>query len=300
MREIDAPNQIEAEKIIASEARGRFMSDFLRPHFPDDVRGSLDFRALANQISGRTVRKLFTEAINVEVDDSRREVNSYMIDTKTKEIFNRVGSVLAGFSGIKNTVILPETEDELTCLVSQIFKASKSGDPINIVTPVCPDWSRDSQGRYDFKSLGGGESFIANKFFVNAPEILSVLHTNEVPYRGLILLADWGLETEIDATDTYGQKLTPADIDLCFMSTLSATDQTLKHLQEDPKLGPLFANYEVVSMKSFLKERINEVETMESMRRFFSTDKQGLRLLNLLARFYVKGKDSVESGVNIL
>ena len=47
---------------------------------------------------------------------------------------------------------------------------------------------------------------------------------NGIPYGGVILFADWGLETEIDAKGTYGQKLSPEDVRMCFASTLAACD----------------------------------------------------------------------------
>lgn len=212
----------------------------------------------------------------------------YMIDDQERGLLEKVGGFLADLSKISGNFVLPQTDEETVCLMADVSRAIRENKSIALVTPVCPDWSRDSEGRYDFKSLSGGESFVANKFFVNAPEFLEIFRKNGISYRGIILFADWGLETEIDAKDTYGQKLSPDDIQMCFASTLAATDQTLKHLQDDERLGPLFADYEVISMREFLAERLDEQQVMDKMRRFFTTDKQGLKLLDLLDRDSLK------------
>lgn len=273
-----------------TEVRNGFLVESVLSNFDDTIMGVFESQALLNRLTGRVVRSLIEQAVDVcdvrvtEKKGRRLEVNLYMLDENTKEIFNKVGAVLSDFAKIKDTVVLPESEDELSCLVSMLAKSIKTGEVITLVTPVCPDWSRDKEGRYDFKSLGGGDSFIANKFFVNSPEILSALKRSEVPFKGVILFADWGLETEIDAKDTFGQKLSPEDIQMCFASTFARIDQALTVLQNDPNLGGLFADFKVVSMKEFLAKRIDEVEVMKRMRHFFTTDKQGLRLLEVLNR----------------
>lgn len=272
------------------EVREQFVANFVHPRFDDNIRGLMNFNALAKRLSGRVIRSFLNEIV-AETEEKfrttkgkRLEVKVYMIDERTRDLFEKVGRILADLSRVKDTVILPESEEELTCLIVMLGRALKTGEPITFFTPVCPDWSRDGQGRYDFQSLGGGESFIANKFFVNAPQILEVFDRQSVPFRGVILFADWGLETEIDAKNTYGQKLSPEDIKMSFASTFAATDQALRVLQDDRRLGPLFAGYEVVSMAKFLAKRINEKQVMADMHRFFTTDISGLKLLGMLNR----------------
>lgn len=294
MKEAETQNLISdrIEVMTLPEVREYFISGFVFPNV--ETIPELDvIRGLRNRLSGRVVRGLFDEVLETQTRFSSRkgkrwEVTEYMVDQKAKELFSRVGNVLVDLSKLRDTIVLPETEDELACLVPLIGKSLKTGEPITFVTPVCPDWSKDSEGHYDFKSLGGGESFIANKFFVNSPEFLEVFHRHQVPFRGVILFADWGLETEIDANDTFGQKLSPEDIQICFASTFAATDRTLKVLQDDENFGPLFANFEVASMKKFLASTIDEQKVMSEMREFFTTDKQGSKLLEVLNR------DSIE------
>lgn len=279
--------------VTISKGMDRFIEEFIRPHFVSDgatINDLRDYQNLINRLSGRVVRSLFDEVVEVtgtrssKNRDKRSEVKVYMVDKKARELFAKVGQFLADLARLNNIIVLPESEEELSCLVAMVTKAIKTGRPISLFTPVCPDWSRDSQGRYDFRSLGGGESFIANKFFVNVPEFLEILRRNGVPYKGVILFADWGLETEIDAKGTYGQKFSLEDVQMCFASTFAATDQTLKLLQDDVRFGPLFTNYEAVSMKEFLGGRIDEQKVMNEMRQFFTTDKRGLRLLEVLNR----------------
>lgn len=284
------------QAVTLSEGRVRFIADFVQPHFTYEVtfRDLMAFSNLVGCLRGRVIRGLFEEVVETTENrvstkqGKRLEVKVYMVDKKAREVFKKVGNVLSDLAKINDTIILPESEEEMSCLVSIVAKTLKTGEPMTFYTPVCPDWSRDKEGQYDFKSLGGGESYIANKFFVYSPEFLEIFQRNGVLYRGIILFADWGLEAEIDAKDTYGQKLSPDDVRMCFASTLAATDQTLKHLQDDVRLGPLFANYEVMSMKEFLGQRIDEQRVMVEMRQFFTTDKQGSRLLEILDRDSLK------------
>lgn len=284
--------------LTLAEGRDRFIADFILPQFEREgatFNDLMDFRNLTNRLSGRVIRSMLDESVDVTENRSiitrqgkRSEVKVYMIDQKARELFGTAGRILADLANLKDTFILPETEDELSCLVSMVGRALKTGEPITFVTPVCPDWSRDNQGRYDFKSLGGGDSFIANKFFANAPEFLEVFQKNGVSFKGVILFADWGLETEIDAKGTYGQKLSPEDVQMSFDSTFAAVDQTLSVLQKEQNFGRLFADFKVVSMKDFLASRIDEQQVMAQMRHFFTTDKQGRRLLEVLARDSLK------------
>lgn len=290
MKEVNIVDQTQERPKTLPEIRDIFLMDYVVPNFDQTLSGVLDSRALMRLLSGRVVRSLVEEVTTeigkrvTERKGKRWEVKTYMVDQKTKDIFSKVGNLLADLAKISETVLLPETEDEMGCLLGMAARAIKTGKPITFYTPICPDWSRDEDGKYDFESLGGGESFIANKFFVNAPAILRVFHKHSVPFCGIILFADWGLETEINAKGTYGQELSAEDVQMCFASTVAVTDQTLKRLQEDQRLGPLFANYQIVSMKEFLTQRIDEKQVGQQMREFFTSDKQGKRLLEVLAK----------------
>lgn len=217
----------------------------------------------------------------VEIQE-REGVRVYMIDQKTRETLTRVSRLLADLSKIKDTLILPQTENEMSCLLTMVVDAITTDEPITIVTPICPAWSRDSDETYDFKSLGGDESFIAAKFFTYGKGMIAVLAKHQIPYRGILLFADWGLETEINAKDTYGRKLSQEDVQMCFQSTVAATDEHLSALQADKKVGHLFKNYTIVSMKDFLEKRMNVAEVERKMRHFFTTDRRGRKLLEEL------------------
>lgn len=211
-------------------------------------------------------------------------VKIYMVNKKAKEMLQKISGFLSDLSKMPTTILLPESEDEMNCFLTMTARAITTGKPITLSTPFCPDWSRDSEGKYDFKSLGGGESFIAAKFFANAPAILSAFDNNGIPFVGRLRFADWGLETEIDTKGTYGQKLSQEDIQMCFASTLAATDQMLKVLQNDPRLGKLFSSYRIVSMKEFLANTIDEEKVKAKMKGFFTTDEKGRKLLEKLAK----------------
>lgn len=213
----------------------------------------------------------------------REGVKIFMVDQKGKETMQKVGKILADLSNIKDTVLMPETEDEISCLLTMLVDAITTGRPLTLITPICPDWSRDEMGRYDFKSLGGNESFIAKKMFAHGREILKVLVKHNVPFKGILLFADWGLETEINAKDTYGQKLSAEDVQMCFNSTVAATDEHLTALQQDEHTGPLFADFSIVSMKDFLEKRLDIPAVQKRLEAFFTTDRKGKRLLNTLA-----------------
>ena len=280
-------NKTDLASINFSEARERFIVDFFAPCFEQNGLGYTEFQPMSRRLTPKIVRSLLQIVID-DIEVQRSEVKAYMVDKKARDLLAKVGNILADLARLRGTIILPETGEEMSCMVSLVAKALKTGEPITFFTPVCPDWSRDDNGRYDFRSLGGGESFIANKFFVNAPEFLEVFAQNGVPFKGVVLFADWGLETEIDAKGTYGQKLTPDDVQMCFASTFAATDQTLKVLQEDENFGKLFADDVVVSMKDFLAKRIDEQQVMQAMRAFFTSSKQGQRLLEVLNRDSLK------------
>lgn len=215
--------------------------------------------------------------------EQREEVKIYMVDQKARELVTRISRFLADLSKISDKLILPETEDEMSCLLTMVVDAATTGRPLTLITPICPDWSRDSEGKYDFKSLGGGESYIGNKFLTYGREMLAVFARHEIPYQGVLQFADWGLETEINAKDTYGRKLSAEDIQMCFQSTVAATDEHLRSLQLDPEVGDLFANYKIVSMKEFLESKLDIPKVQSELEEFLTTDVRGKRLLDTLA-----------------
>ncbi|MCR4263507.1 MAG: hypothetical protein NUV98_02180, partial [Candidatus Roizmanbacteria bacterium] len=133
--------------------------------------------------------------------------NQYRTQEEARTALVQVGSILSGLARASDRIMLPNPGSETINLSAEIFQAITTRSPLSIYTPVCPDWSRDSQGRYDFKSLGTGASFIAQKFLTESTEILGLLREYDIPYSGLLVFADWGTETEISARDTYGEAL---------------------------------------------------------------------------------------------
>jgi len=215
--------------------------------------------------------------------EQREGVKMYMVDQKARELITRISRFLADLSKISDNLILPETEDEMSCLLAMVVDAITTGRPLTLVTPICPDWSRDSEGKYDFKSLSGGESYIGNKFLTYGVEMLAVFAKHKIPYKGVLQFADWGLETEINAKDTYGRKLSAEDIQMCFQSTIAATDEHLRSLQLDKEVGNLFINYSIVSMKESLESKLNIPEVQAQLEKFLTSDTRGKRLLDTLA-----------------
>ena len=203
---------------------------------------------------------------------------------KIREALKDVGGFLLDVVGLKSSIVLPANGEELQSLAMQVMETSITGEPIPLFTPFCPDWSRDSRGRYDFKSLGGEVSHIAQKFFVEGKPLLSAFAKNRIPYRGELIFADWGLETEIDARDTYGRKLSQEDIRTCFASTLANTDERLLELQNG-KDGILFAQYKIIPMTDFYRQQGVDPElTYQEREKYFRTNPRGIRLVDQLHR----------------
>ncbi len=214
--------------------------------------------------------------------NEREGVKKYMVDKKARETLVRVSRFLADLTKISDKIILPETENEMSCLLTMVVDAITTGKPITLVTPICPDWSRNEEGQYDFKSLGGGESYIGKKFLTYGGEMLTVFAKYQIPFKGFLQFADWGLETEINAKDTYGRKLSPEDIQMCFQSTLAATDEHLRSLQLNEELGILFENYSIVSMKESIESKIDVPEVQARLEKFLTSDVRGRRLIATL------------------
>lgn len=214
---------------------------------------------------------------------SGKGVRTYMFDDEARGAFASLGNLFADLTKISDNYIFPETNEELAHFVLSVVRAKKSGDPVTLYTPLCPNWSMDKQGRYDFKSLGGEESFISKKFFQFAPEFLEVLVKNGIPYSGVLIFADWGMETEIMDKNTYGTSLAQSDIRMCFDSSFAAVDAHLGKLQRDPTVSELFLPYRTVLMTDFfMQSGLNlEVED-ERFRNFFQEDNKGKKLLRRL------------------
>lgn len=205
-----------------------------------------------------------------------------MKDFEARSALQTLGVFLLDISKLKSTVVRPNNGDELQSLAEQVLLACISKKPISLFTPFCPDWSRDSQGRYDLKSLGGGISFIGEKFFSEVPAFLRIFARHNVPYIGTLVFADWGLETEIDAKDTYGRKLSAKDIQMSFASTFAQTDERLLALQRG-KEGFLLKPYRVVKMTDFFDSQgVDALATCREMEHFFKINQRGKRIAEYL------------------
>lgn len=230
----------------------------------------------------RRLKSITARDMKTVRDSKRGEV--FMIDRDEQEALRNVGSFLLDVARLKSSLVLPGNGEEMQSLVAQITEASITGEPIRLFTPFCPDWSRDSKGRYDFKSLGGEVSYIAQKFFSEGKPLLSAFAKNKIPYRGELIFADWGLETEIDARDTYGRKLTQEDIQTCFASTLANTDGRLLYLQNG-KDGILFMQYRIIPMTDFYKQQgVDPERIYRQQEKYFRTDPKGIRLVDEVHR----------------
>lgn len=274
------------------QAREDFVTRHIDSYFERTIHGLIRFQKLSHHLSCKAVKDFIQilgddpQVDGVRTDKimrKRKEVDVYMVDEKTREIFDKVGRFLRDLKEIDTCIIFPETEAEMACFLAILTRALATGQPITLCTPICPDWSRDKEGRYNFKSLGGGESFIANKFFDYGKDMLNIFAKHKIPFQGIVLFADWGLETEIDAKDTYGQKLSTEDIQMCFASTFSRTDQRLAELQTSQETANMFKNFRVVSMKEFLEEKLDIPKVQERLVDFFATDKKGRRLVEVLS-----------------
>lgn len=205
------------------------------------------------------------------------------IDREAREALQEVGAFLLDIGKLRSTIILPNNGQELQSFAQRSLAARMTGKPIPLYTPFCPDWSQDIYGRYDFKSLGSGVSKIAEKFFGESQPLLRAFQKHKIPYLGMLVFANWGLETEIDAKDTYGRELSPEDIQMCFESTLATTDEVLLELQNNSETASLFQPYTVVRMTNFFAEQgIDPEETYKTMHTFFTSPGKGNKLVEEL------------------
>ncbi len=259
----------------------------------DDFSGFFHYRGLRRHLVGRVFQAVVdslavldtASGIRAEfINRKGREVKMYMMDEGGRVLLRKMGSFLSDLARITDKFVFPENAEEIGRLMTITAQAVTVKKPVNLYTPVCPDWSRNAQGVYDFKGLGGGESFIAKKYFAGIPEFLSVFEKHGIPYQGILLFADYGLETEIDARDSYGRKLSEGDIKMCFQSTFAQTDEHLLRLQTTGANAKLFKNCLLVSMNEFLSNSgLDLPQTVSQMRQFFELGK-GKRLLDLLCR----------------
>jgi hypothetical protein len=205
--------------------------------------------------------------------DTGQNLNNQEIK-KTLEV---LGGFLLDIARLKDRIVLPSSGEELESLAQQVIEADITRRPISIFTPFCPDWSRDQQGRYDFKSLGGETSYIAEKFFRESQPLLRIFQKHDIPFQGLLIFANWGLETEITAQDTYGRKLTEEDVQLCFESTFAKTDEKLLYLQQSDSV---FMPYQVIRMTDFFKhQHFNPGIAYRDIHDFFQTNTKGKKLV---------------------
>lgn len=247
-----------------------------------DFEGTVFISGIKSHIALTPVIRSLTRELNSEqlyiVDGNGKRKGEIFMNTQTRETFQTIGSFLIEMSKLKNKIILPSGREELSSFVAQAMSARTSGVPIPLFTPFCPDWSQDGEGRYDFKSLGGGVSRIAQKVFEETPPFLSALKRHGIPYVGILIFANWGLETEIQAKDTYGAALSDQDVQMCFQSTLAATDEALDRLQHDLLVGELFQTYHVVTMTDFFRQSDVRPEEIAQQAKEFFESSGGMKL----------------------
>lgn len=281
--------QINESRLIkfktAGDALGLIFEDLESEDYPT-MRTKQVFR---RQIK---IGEIFKEVNNMtnknmgNYDGSKKDAQVVM-QPEMRDALRVAGQVLVDMADITDSIILPDFGNETHSLIAQIVTARTTGMPIDIFSPVCPDWSRDTSGRYDFKSLGGDASFIARKVFQEAPPILGILKKHNISYKGTLVLANYGSETEIDARDTYGRKLNPEDIEMSFASTYAKTDEELSELQTGD--GGVFDTYRVIPMTEFFeKQKIDVDQLFDEANEFFRINNKGRKLVEQLHR------DSVE------
>jgi len=222
--------------------------------------------------------------------DSRVQSHLYKIEKSTQialpaevhEALRVVGSLLFDLSKLKSRMILPSTGDEMHSFVTQATLAYMTKEPIPLYTPCCPDWSQDSQGRYDFKSLGRETSLIAKKFLTYAPEFLAIFARYNIPYQGTLIAANWGYETELKVHDMDGKVLESEEIQQCFLSTARRTDELLTARQAEDQQG-LLTSFRVLPMTNFFQEQaVDPFDTFCALQENFLERGKAVRLSDQL------------------
>ncbi len=213
-----------------------------------------------------------------EVVKTRRD--QYQVDEQSRDALARVGGLLCDMARFSTRVILPDQGQAMISFATQAYQAARGGKPVELYTPVCPDWSKDALGRYDFKSLGSGPSGIAEKFFYEGREILKAFHKNRVPYRGIFIFADWGSETEITAKDTYGDVLSADEVVRRFAASFEKTAELLQTRQRQDE-GHLFRPYSLISMTEFLSSRLGDAhDVCRNFQQRFQLENRAKKLLD--------------------
>lgn len=201
----------------------------------------------------------------------------FNLEGQSRLTLKRVGEVLMDLAGISEKIILPAPGPEILQFAIQTYEAVFTGKPMKIYTPACPDWSRDNQGVYDFKSLETGPSYIVEKLVNEAPAILGIFAKHEIPCEGVVVFADWGMETEITAKDTYGRQLAQDEMVERFVQSFQATGNLLLTHKEK-----LFTPYRLQSMTEFLALNLGDpVKVCRQFQNRFLIEERAQRLLRL-------------------
>lgn len=182
---------------------------------------------------------------------------SYHLEKLSREALAKLGEFLVDCTKITHSVILPSAGPEMTSFCSQVYMGILSGEEIDSFTPVCPDWSMDSSGQYDFRSLGDEASYIARKFFDESEDLFSQFNRRGIAYRPTLVFADWGMETEMTAKDTYGAVLPQEEVVRRFADCFQKTGALIEQAKNG-RNGNLFKNVELISMTEFLVRRLGD------------------------------------------
>lgn len=219
----------------------------------------------------------------VGVPFERDPKQEMLVTDKVVESFSEVGGLLLDLFRMKPNIVMPASGDELQNFVKNVLIASVTRKPVQFYTPCCPDWSQDKDGRYDYQALNGGPSFIAEKSLREAPGVLSAFQAHKIPYEGNLVIADWGLENEIEAFDHDGRRLSQDEVIERFHSTASHAEDSVRELQGSQDKGSLFAPYKVILMSDLFKERgIDPNETYSEARLLFLERGKGQKLVREL------------------
>jgi len=199
------------------------------------------------------------------------------------EALRSTGGLLLDLTALKPHVVMPGNGDEIQNFARNAIDAAVTGEPLEFFTPCCPDWSQNSDGQYDYQALNGGPSFIAEKFFQESPQVLAAFQRNGIPYRGTLIIADWGLENEIEAFSHDGRPLSPNEVAERFCSTAAHAEESLARLQADESTASLYADFRIVLMTGFFQERgFNADATYQDARELFLTNSRGQKLVREL------------------
>lgn len=217
-------------------------------------------RGVVNRLQAILPRKeLFMKIVATDDSDIQRlegREPMFRAGARGREALARVGGFLGDLAVISDRVILPGPGPEMVVLASRAYMAALKGEVMKLYTPICPDWSRDAKGQFDFKSLGSEASFIGQKFIAEVPALLRLLAKHQIAYEGVLVFADWGLETEITARGSYGEELAADEVVERFAESFRATEAMLTGVEREK--AELFENYKVMSMTEFLATELGD------------------------------------------